>query len=155
MGASGVRDYGRTHKGTHVIDDFGTFWNVYPRKISVVSARGAWAVAVTKTTAQVIIDAAEKFASDPNRDPTFTPSPTKWLDGERWMDSPSPPRKLTPDEALERSNRLSKERDEAERKRSAEVAIEAERAKERAVPMPDSLKKELLELWSKSAYHKP
>ena len=138
-----------------MIDDFGKFWNLYPRKMSVVSTRGAWAVAITKTTAQVLIDAVEKFASDPNRDPTFTPSPVKWLEEERWMDSPSPPRRLTPDEALERSNRLSKERDEAERKRSAEVATQAQVAKEKAVPMPDEMKKELLELWSKNAYHKP
>ena len=66
-----------------MIDDFGKFWNLYPRKTSVVSARGAWAVAITKTTAQVILEALEKYATDPNRDPTFTPSPTKWLEEER------------------------------------------------------------------------
>jgi len=138
-----------------VIDDFGKFWNLYPRRVSVVSTRGAWAVAITKTTAQVILEALEKYATDPNRDPTFTPSPTKWLEEERWMDGPMPPRKYSPDEALERSSRFAKERDEAERKRSAEVSLEAEKAKANAVPMPDNMKKELIELWSKSAYPKP
>jgi hypothetical protein len=71
------------------------------------------------------------------------------------MNGPMPPRKYTPDKALERSNRLSKERDEAERKRSAEVSLEAEKAKANAVPMPDHIKKELIELWSKSAYPRP
>jgi hypothetical protein len=112
-------------------------------------------VAITKTTAQVILEALEKYATDPNRDPTFTPSPTKWLEEERWMDGPMPPRKYSPDEALERSSRFAKERDEAERKRSAEVSLEAEKAKANAVPMPDNMKKELIELWSKSAYPKP
>ena len=138
-----------------MIDEFGQFWNLYPRKASVVSARGAWAVAITKTAAQVIIEAVGKFASDPNRDPTFTPSPAKWLEEERWHDGPMPPRKYTPQESQERDLRLAKERDEAERKRSADVALEAEKAKEKAVPMPDHIKKELIELWSKSAYPRP
>jgi hypothetical protein len=112
-------------------------------------------VAITKTAAQVIIEAVGKFASDPNRDPTFTPSPAKWLEEERWHDGPMPPRKYTPQESQERDLRLAKERDEAERKRSADVALEAEKAKEKAVPMPDHIKKELIELWSKSAYPRP
>lgn len=138
-----------------MIDDFGRFWNIYPRKASVVTAREAWAVAVTKATAQVLIDAATKFAQDPNRDPSYTPSPAKWLEGERWHDGPIPPRKLSPDEALERDKKFSKERDEVERKRSAEVSLEAKKAKENAVPMPAHLKKELLELWSKTTYPRP
>jgi hypothetical protein len=138
-----------------VIDDFGRFWNVYPRRVSVVSAREAWAVAITKTTAQALIDAAQAYASDPHRDPTFTPSPANWLSGERWLDGPMPPRKLSPEEALERDNRLSKERDELERKRSAEIAREFEEAKAKAVPMPPELKKQLLEQWAQTVYPKP
>ncbi len=138
-----------------MIDDFGKFWNVYPRKISVVSTRGAWAVAITKTTAQVLIDAAERFAADPNRDPTFTPSPTNWLDGERWMDDPSPPRKMTPSELIAADKLLADRRAQTERERSAEVAREALEAREQAVPMPDHIKKELLAQWAQKAYPKP
>ena len=138
-----------------MIDDFGRFWNVYPRRVSVVSAREAWAVAITKTTAQALIEAALKFAIDPNRDPTFTPSPAKWLEGERWHDGPIPPRKLSPEEASERDKRFSKERDEAERKRAALLDQEAKKARENAVPMPTHIKQELLELWSKTTYPRP
>lgn len=138
-----------------MIDDFGLFWNAYPRKISVVSTRQAWAVAITKVSPAVILEAVKKYASDPNRDPTFTSAPAKWLEEERWMDDPAPPRKLTLDELKERDLRFSKQRDEIERKRALEAHREAEEARKNAVPMPPEIKQQLLELWSKRAYPEP
>ena len=134
------------------IDDFGRFWNAYPRKASVVTAREAWVIAITKATPETIILAAQFLADDPNRDPQFTPSPANWLAGERWHDDPLPPRKLSPTEAIESDLARAKSRDALERERSAQVAREFEEAKAKAVPMPNKLKEELLAQWARNAY---
>jgi len=138
-----------------MIDEFGVFWNTYPRKVSVVSARQAWAMAITKADPKMILAAVERYAKDPNRDQTFTPAPARWLEEERWMDDPMPPRKMTPDELRERDLRMSKQRDLAERKRALEAQIAEEEAKARAVPMPPEIKQELLAKWAQQAYPKP
>jgi hypothetical protein len=138
-----------------VIDDFGLFWNAYPRKVSVVSARESWKVAITKVNPKVILDAVQAYAADPNRDPTFTPSPARWLDEERWSDDPLPPRKLSPDELRKAELEKARLRDEAERKKALELDLEAQRAREQAVPIPDEVKKRLLEQWSRNVYPRP
>ena len=62
---------------------------------------------------------------------------------------------MTVQEAQERETRLAIERDKAERKRSAELAQEAELARQNAVPLSPKLKAELLAKWAQSAYPKP
>ena len=141
--------------GITVLDLFGQFWNIYPRKVSVKSAREAWAVAITKASPEAIIEAATRLAKDPNLDLTYTPAPARWLEEERWHDGALPPRKMTVQEAQERETRLAIERDKAERKRSAELAQEAELARQNAVPLSPKLKAELLAKWAQSAYPKP
>ena len=141
--------------GITVLDLFGQFWNIYPRKVSVKSAREAWAVAITKAAPEAIIEAATRLAKDPNLDLTYTPAPARWLEEERWHDGALPPRKMTVQEAQERETRLAIERDKAERKRSAELAQEAELARQNAVPLSPKLKAELLAKWAQSAYPKP
>jgi hypothetical protein len=138
-----------------VIDDFGLFWNAYPRRVSVVSAREAWKVAITKVNPKIILDATLAYAADPNRDPTFTPAPARWLDEERWQDDPMPPRKLTVDEAKEAELAKVRVRDKAERRKAAEMDLEAKKAKENAVPIPEEIKKRLLEQWSRNVYPRP
>ena len=134
-----------------MIDDFGLFWNAYPRKISVVSARAAWGVAVGKCSPQVIIEAAKRFANDPNRDQTFTPSPANWLDQERWMDDPLPPKKLTSEEIAERDKQRAMERSKFQKLLDEELDRQFEYAKANAVPMPEYIKEMLLELRRKRA----
>jgi hypothetical protein len=138
-----------------VIDDFGLFWNAYPRKVSVVSARKSWKIAITKVNPKIILDAVQAYAADPNRDPTFTPAPARWLEEERWSDDPLPPRKLGLQELREAELAQARLRDEVERKRSAELDLEAQKAKEQAVPIPEEIKKRLLEQWSRNVYPRP
>ncbi|WP_280331528.1 MarR family transcriptional regulator [Nocardia wallacei] len=69
---------------------FGEFWNAYPRKKNLGDAREAWAVALTKTSAQTIIDAAHAYANDPERDPKTTYYPHNWLAKEKWADEYTP-----------------------------------------------------------------
>lgn len=70
--------------------EFLRFWETYPRKASKGSARRAWSKAVTVAPADVIIDAAMRYANDPNRDPAYTAHPATWLNGERWSDDDLP-----------------------------------------------------------------
>jgi hypothetical protein len=138
-----------------MIDDFGLFWNAYPRKVSVVSTREAWKVAITKVNPKVILDAVKAYAGDPNRDPTFTPAPARWLLEERWADDPLPPRKLGPNELREAELARARERDRIERERSAEAIRLDQQHRENAVPIPDEVKKRLLEQWSRNVYPRP
>ena len=135
--------------------DFQDFWNAYPRKVSVKSAREAWAIAITKAKPEALVEAAKNLASDPNLDLTYTPAPARWLTEERWHDGALPPRKLSPQEALEKDKKQAMERDALERQRSLELTREAEEREAKAVPMPPELKAELLAKWAQSAYPKP
>ena len=138
-----------------MIDDFGLFWNAYPRKLSIVDTRRAWAEAITKVNPQTIIEAATAYACDPNRDPTYTPSPAKWLDGERWQDDPLPPRKISPDELKDQEIAKAKKQWQEDQKKAQEAMREAEEAKAKAVPLPPEIKAQLLAQWANQAYPKP
>ena len=69
---------------------FELFWSIYPRRQGKGAAKKAWANAVKKVSMQEIIESAERFANDPNRDPEFTPHATTWLNQERWGDEALP-----------------------------------------------------------------
>ena len=71
-------------------ESFDSFWSVYPIKIGKATALKAWVKAVKRGTPQIIIEGAERYATDPNRDPAFTAHPSTWLNGDRWLDSPLP-----------------------------------------------------------------
>jgi uncharacterized protein YdaU (DUF1376 family) len=69
---------------------FEIFWNTYPIKVGKATAMKAWLKALKRGTAEKIIEGAERYAKDPNRDPAFTAHPSTWLNGDRWLDSPLP-----------------------------------------------------------------
>ncbi len=71
---------------------FESFWHNYPRKVGKPQARKAWAKAVTRAPAVTIMDAATRYAYDPNRDDQFTKHPATWLNGDGWNDPPLPER---------------------------------------------------------------
>lgn len=73
-------------------DRFDEFWSVYPRRAAKTAARKAWIKAISSTPAQVIIDGAERYRDDPNRDDQFTAHPASWLNAGRWDDDPLPER---------------------------------------------------------------
>ena len=74
-------------------EDFEKFWNTYPIKIGKASALKAWTKATKKNTPDLIIEGAERYAKDPNREAEFTAHPATWLNGERWLDQPLPPKR--------------------------------------------------------------
>lgn len=68
------------------------FWRTYPRRTAKGAAERAWAKAIKKAAPEVIIQAAARFAADPNREATYTPHPATWLNEQRWEDDPLPER---------------------------------------------------------------
>ena len=82
---------------------FEVFWENYPRHSAKPKAREAFEKAIYKGISPAkIIEAAARFADDPNRQDAFTPLPATWLNQERWDDDALPE---LPDK---RASRLSK-----------------------------------------------
>ena len=143
------------HLNAVMIDDFGRFWNIYPRRVSVVNTRQAWIEAIVHEDPEVIIQAAQKFADDPNRDEIYTPTSIRWLTEKRWMDSPLPPRKLTPEEAQSMAQAQARVKRARERQESQEAFRADEEARKNAVPMPSHLKQQLLKQWGLGVFSLP
>ena len=72
------------------INTFDKFWGTYPIKIGKATALKAWLRATKRGTPVMIIEGAERYSKDPNREPEFTAHPATWLNGDRWLDSPLP-----------------------------------------------------------------
>jgi putative intracellular protease/amidase len=76
---------------------FDRFWQAYPRHVAKATARKAWHRALRLGADPTdVIRGAERYAADPNREPTYTAHPTTWLNGGRWQDDPLPARTSTP-----------------------------------------------------------
>lgn len=79
-------------------DHFDTFWTSFPseRKRAKPDCRKLFAQAVKAgTPPETIIQAAERYRSDPNREPQYTVNPKTWLREQRWEAGPLPPRRNT------------------------------------------------------------
>ena len=75
---------------SHLDKDFARFWDIYPIKMGKGAAIKAWAKAITRDIPEIIIQGAERYAKDPNREPEFTAYPATWLNADRWLDCPLP-----------------------------------------------------------------
>jgi len=71
---------------------FEAFWQAYPRKVGKKAARDAYDQAVQQADPEVILQAAKRYADDPNREDQFTAHPKTWLNQGRWEDDPLPAR---------------------------------------------------------------
>lgn len=72
---------------------FDLFYDhVYPRKASRPVAFRAFVKALSVVPLQTILEGAERYAADPNREPTYTKLPATWLNQECWADPALPPR---------------------------------------------------------------
>jgi hypothetical protein len=118
---------------------FEDFYKAYPRKTAKGAAKKAWDK-LPQEDRQKAVEGALRYANDPNRDESFTAYPATWLNAERWLDEPLPPRKFTQEEIKARELLESRAKSEAERLRSQKIDEENRRAQEQAVPMPDYLK---------------
>jgi DNA-binding transcriptional MocR family regulator len=76
------------------VDDsqFEAFWRTYPRREDKGHARKAYAKSVKGTPADVILEAAKRYAALRNgEDPKYTALAATWLNGERWSDEAAKP----------------------------------------------------------------
>jgi biotin operon repressor len=81
---------------------FESFWNLYPKKTDKGAARRAFRKAAKTQDLNVIVDAAGRYAEDPNLpEKQFIKNPATWLNAEAWNNGPLPKRKTTDSKALE------------------------------------------------------
>jgi hypothetical protein len=65
---------------------FALFWAAYPRKGDKKRAEKAFMKAYKLIPVLLIIDGANRYFNDPNRDDAYTKLPATWLNGECWND---------------------------------------------------------------------
>jgi len=103
--------------------DFLAFWSVYPRKRAKGVAYKAWSNAVKRlvqiyanrpSAIGAILDGAERYRDDPNRQDEFTQHAATWLNGDGWEDEPLP-------------TRIDRRREESDYQRTERLNAEAER----------------------------
>lgn len=69
---------------------FDQFWSIYPKKADKPVARRAFEKALKRTTAEVILNGAQSYRDDPNREQRFTKNPSSWLNADAWENEPLP-----------------------------------------------------------------
>lgn len=73
------------------------FWPVYPRKAGKGQAVKAYCTARKHTSSEIIVAGAQRYARErAGQDHSFTKHPATWLNGQCWLDEPSPPRGQSP-----------------------------------------------------------
>nr|WP_296764162.1 hypothetical protein [Rhodococcus sp. (in: high G+C Gram-positive bacteria)] len=83
----------RTRTPTQRQELFDRFWVCYPRKSGRKAAQTKFEIAIRDNDPELIIEAAKRYAEDPNREDQFTAMPTTWLNQGRYLDeSPLPQR---------------------------------------------------------------
>jgi hypothetical protein len=103
-----------------VIALFYEFWQIYPRRVAVASARKAFYKVVTLENAKQVLEGAARLANDPNLPAAqFVPYPATWLNREGWNDDPYPEKQLSP---AEKQQVLMAENAESSAKRRKESA---------------------------------
>ena len=119
---------------------FENFWNTYPIKVGKQSALKAFGKAIAHTEANIIIEGATRYATDPNRVQAYTAHPATWLNAHRWLDEALPVREKTIDEKKAEELRLSREKSERERLETERWKRDEEEARRNAAPMPETLR---------------
>lgn len=72
---------------------FDEFWQHYPKRTGKDAAKRAWAKAVKRVDADLIIAGVIRYAADPNLpERQYIPDPGTWLNAGRWDDEPFPDR---------------------------------------------------------------
>lgn len=70
---------------------FEQFWESYPRKISRLDAQRSFARAAERASQEMILAGVRRYSAERyGKDPQFTKSPARWLDGDGWLDDPAP-----------------------------------------------------------------
>jgi len=116
------------------------FWEIYPLKVGKAAAKRAYEKARTTTKSTVILRGASAYAKDPNRHPSYTAHPSTWLNAGRWTDEPLPPREISAEEKKAQEVESARLKFERDRKANEAWFAEQEAQRQKAVPMPESIK---------------
>lgn len=73
-------------------EDFTEFWKVYPKNADKPVAFKAWEKAIHRAEVEDIIDGAQRYRDDPNRDDAYTKNAATWLNADAWENGPLPKR---------------------------------------------------------------
>lgn len=76
-------------------EPFDDFWAVYPRRSDKAAAKKAFDKATKLADVPVIIEGAQRYADDPNREAEFTKHAATWLNHGCWEDEPLPAKRGT------------------------------------------------------------
>jgi hypothetical protein len=120
--------------------DFDLFWKQYPIKVGKQAAFKVWQRIIKSEKPDVIIQGATRYATDPNRHPSFTAHASTWLNAGRWNDAPLPQRVFTSEEKRIVDLQVAKVKSEIERLEGQRWLEDLEKQKAQAVPMPENLK---------------
>lgn len=70
--------------------EFSEFWAVYPRHDDRKRAYAAYGKALKAAEHRIIVEGAQRYCQDPNREPKFTKQAATWLNAEAWNNGPLP-----------------------------------------------------------------
>ena len=76
----------------YIEEQFNQFWSVYPKKVDKPLAKRSFEKALKRASLEVIVDGAERYRDDPNRDSEFTKNPSTWLNADAWENESLPAR---------------------------------------------------------------
>lgn len=69
-------------------NSFEQFWAIYPRRVSRLEAEKAFAKALERTSLETVLVGAWRYSAERcDKDPQFTKSPSRWLEGDCWRDA--------------------------------------------------------------------
>jgi hypothetical protein len=74
---------------------FEQWWTWYPRKDCKRKALEAWQRARKRAPDTLLVEAAKRYANDPNREDRYTKQPATWLNGDCWLSETLPARNGT------------------------------------------------------------
>lgn len=127
----------KEHPQNEFEEAFLRFWSYYPRKVEKVDAKRAFVKATKTVTADILVEAAKRLASDPNLPPKqYVPYPASWLNAGGWESEPYPERQRSPEERKAVEMAEAQRRRERDLEASRKLREESEEARRRAIENP-------------------
>jgi hypothetical protein len=71
---------------------FDEFYKIYPKRADPALAKRSFESALKRATFETILQGAQRYRDDPNREQAFTKNPSTWLNADAWENDPLPPR---------------------------------------------------------------
>lgn len=117
---------------------FLNFWQLYPRRVAIASARKAFFKVCNENNKALIMAGVLSLANDPNLPAAqFVPYPATWLNREGWNDEPYPDKQPTPAEKQQALLAQSADAMAKRRQESAEYLAQLKEEAANSAPPPE------------------